>query len=205
MNGDLFYYLGVALAVLAVAVSFLGLRAHDFPGARAAMLGTLAVFLVLVIGTTTYAVVLARHEQEHRRAEIAHEAGAEAEHAGAEEIAAQETGGEGPDTASGADEEEAAAAEAGAQEAVTVEMLEYAFEPPEVTATEGETVTAQNSGAIVHNLTLLDGDEQLAATPDVDPGKSAELTVEVGPGDYEMVCTIPGHAELGMEGTFTVE
>jgi uncharacterized cupredoxin-like copper-binding protein len=29
--------------------------------------------------------------------------------------------------------------------------------------------------------------------------------VDFDPGDYEMICTIPGHADLGMDGTFTVE
>ena len=203
MNGDLFYYLGVALAALAVAVSFVGLRVKDFPRARAVSLGTLAVFLVLVVGTTTYAVVLARDEQEHRRAELAHEAEADAHEAGAEEIEAQQTGAEGPDTATPADEKPAADAGAGA--ATPVEMIDYAFEPPDVSAARGETLAVHNAGNVVHNLTVLDGDEELGATPDIEAGEEGELEVAFEPGAYEMVCTIPGHADLGMEGTFTVE
>ena len=205
MNADLFYYLGVALAVVAVAVSFLGLRAKDFPASRGAMLGSLALFLVLVAGTATYAVVLARDEQEHRRAELAHEAQAHAEEQGAEEIEAQQSGGEGPDTASPEDEAQAGAAAAGAGAATTVEMVEYAFEPAEVTVSEGDTIAAENAGELPHNLTVLDGDQELGATPDLDGGAAAELSADFPPGDYEMVCTIPGHADLGMKGTFTVE
>jgi plastocyanin len=196
VDPELFYWIGGALTVLAVVVSFLGLRQKDFPNSRGAMLGTLALFVFLVAGTTTYAVVNARDEQEHRRAELAHEAEALAE-AGEEETEAAETGAEGPDTASPADEAAAAA--------TTVSMSEYTFDPGEVSVAAGDTVSAPNEGQTVHNLTVLDGNEELGRTEDVDPGKSGELEVDFEPGGYDMICTIPGHADLGMEGSFTVE
>jgi plastocyanin len=200
VNPELFYWIGGVLALLAVVVSFLGLREKDFPGSRGVMTGTLAVFLVLVLGATTYAVVNARDEQEHRRAELAEESEALAEEAGAEELEAEQTGAEGPDTA-GTQDEQAAEGGGGAP----VAMTEYAFDPSDVSASQGDTVTAQNDGQTIHNLTVLDGNEELGATEDVDPGQSADLEVDFDPGDYEMICTIPGHADLGMEGTFTVE
>ena len=197
MDPELFYWIGGALAVLAVVISFLGLRKTDFPSSRGAMLGTLALFVFLVAGASTYAVVNARDEQEHRRAEIAHEAAALSEEAGAEADEAAQTGAEGPDTASPADEAAAAAS--------TVGMVEYAFDPSEASVAAGDTVTAQNDGETVHNLTVLDGNEELGATEDVEPGQSGELEADFKPGSYDMVCTIPGHADLGMEGTFSVE
>lgn len=198
MNPELFYWVGGVLAVLAVVISFFGLREKDFPTARGQMVGVLAVFFVLVLGATTYAVVNARDEQEHREEELAHESEELAQEAQVEELEAEETGGEGPDTApSGGEEGGAAATEVG--------MEEYEFIPSDVTAAAGDTVTAANDGQTVHNLTVLDGNEELGATEDVDPGQSGELEVSFDPGDYEMVCTIPGHADLGMEGTFTVE
>ena len=70
MNPELFYWVGGALAILAVVISFLGLREKDFPTSRGAMLGTLALFTFLVAGATTYAVVNARDEQQHRRMRV---------------------------------------------------------------------------------------------------------------------------------------
>lgn len=199
MNPELFYWIGGVLAVLAVVTSFFGLREKDFPGTRGQMLGTLAVFFVLVLGATTYAVVNARDEQEHRDEELAAESEEATQESQAEELQAEQTGGEGPDTAA-PDEEPA-----GGQAASEVGMQEYEFIPADVTAASGDTVTATNDGQTTHNLTVMDGDEELGATDDVDPGQSDELKVNFDPGDYEMICTIPGHADLGMEGTFTVD
>lgn len=100
-----------------------------------------------------------------------------------------------------APEEEAAGGGGGAME---VSMTEYAFDPKDATAAQGDTITATNDGEIPHNYTIeADGDE--VTTGDVDPGSSGEVTVDVDPGDYDVICTIPGHAEQGMVGTITVE
>jgi uncharacterized membrane protein YecN with MAPEG domain len=67
-NGDLFYVCGIALAVSAVLVSFIGLRVKDFPG-RAAPLVALW-FVVLVGGSATFAVLHAKDEQAAKKAEL---------------------------------------------------------------------------------------------------------------------------------------
>ncbi len=220
MEPELFYWIGGALTVAALIVSAIGLRSENFPPSRGVMAGVIGIFVFLVVGSTTYAVVNARDEQAKHRAELAHE---QAE-AGAEELEAEETGAEGPITgdegaAEQAGEEASAGAEgeagppdvAGGEEPTgvggesTVAMTEYAFGPDAVTVKAGASVTAENEGATVHNLTLFDGEDELAGTEDVDPGQSDTLEVEVDPGTYEMVCTIPGHEDLGMAGEFTVE
>src|SRR5215211_5830967 len=66
-----FYIIGIALAVTALAVSFIGLRFQNFPPNRAALLGGVAVFVILVGGATTFAWVNAEDEQEIRDEEIA--------------------------------------------------------------------------------------------------------------------------------------
>jgi plastocyanin len=99
-------------------------------------------------------------------------------------------------------EEEAAGGGGGG--ASTVGMTEYAFDPSDLTASQGDTITATNDGELPHNYTIeANGDE--VTSGDVDPGSSGELTVDVDPGDYDVICTIPGHAEQGMTGTITVE
>jgi plastocyanin len=93
----------------------------------------------------------------------------------------------------------------------TVEMTEFEFEPNDLTASQGDTITAENTGSTVHNLTIEEGSDpeqastEVAATPDVDAGQSGELTVDADPGEYSIVCTIANHRELGMIGTIRIE
>lgn len=67
-NETLFYVFGIALAVSAVLVSFAGLRVKSFPG----KLGPLVVlwFVVLVGGSTTFAVLHAQDEEHEKKAEL---------------------------------------------------------------------------------------------------------------------------------------
>jgi plastocyanin len=93
----------------------------------------------------------------------------------------------------------------------TVEMTEFEFEPNDLTASQGDTITAENTGSTVHNLTIEEGSDpeqastEVVATPDVDAGQSGELTVDADPGEYSIVCTIANHRELGMIGTIRIE
>jgi uncharacterized cupredoxin-like copper-binding protein len=41
-------------------------------------------------------------------------------------------------------------------------------------------------------------------TPLINPGSSATLKVTLKKGTYKYLCTFPGHAALGMKGTFKV-
>jgi nitrite reductase (NO-forming) len=41
-------------------------------------------------------------------------------------------------------------------------------------------------------------------TPLLKPGSSATLKVTLKKGSYKYICTFPGHAALGMKGTFKV-
>lgn len=89
-----FYIVGGVLVVLALVISFVGMRREDFPstGALRGILGLVTLTVVLVC---TGAVVLARDEQETRRAENAEAAKeAEAETEANEEATATEGEGE---------------------------------------------------------------------------------------------------------------
>jgi mono/diheme cytochrome c family protein len=66
-----FYIFGIALAVTAVLVSFVGLRFEKFPPSRGVLFAGIAVFVVLVGAATTYAWINAEDEQEIRDEEIA--------------------------------------------------------------------------------------------------------------------------------------
>jgi plastocyanin len=93
----------------------------------------------------------------------------------------------------------------------SVKMDEYSFDPDTVVAKQGDTITVENGGAIAHNLTVEQGPDpkkkskKLAGTSTFLPNKSEKLKVDIKPGKYVMVCTVAGHRELGMVGTFTVK
>jgi plastocyanin len=92
----------------------------------------------------------------------------------------------------------------------SVKMDEYSFDPETVTVKRGDTIEVENVGAIAHNLTVEQGPDpkekskELAATSSFLPDKTEKLEVDIKPGEYAMVCTVEGHRELGMVGTFTV-
>ena len=60
-----FLIFGIALACFALIVSFVGLRSKNFPS-KGALIGLLALAVVLVAGTMTYAVKLSVEEQHER-------------------------------------------------------------------------------------------------------------------------------------------
>jgi plastocyanin len=99
---------------------------------------------------------------------------------------------------------------AGGGAATSVEMTEYEFIPNDLTVSSGDSLSLENTGEIPHNLTIVEGEPEaggteLAASDDFPGGESGEMTVDAEPGEYGILCTIPGHAEQGMTGTITVE
>jgi plastocyanin len=87
----------------------------------------------------------------------------------------------------------------------TVEVVatDFAFEPSSLTldAAGEHTVTLRNDGEFPHALAFDDRDE---ATGNVDPGASAEVTVDLEPGSYTIYCPVGDHRDQGMEGTIVV-
>jgi uncharacterized cupredoxin-like copper-binding protein len=84
-----------------------------------------------------------------------------------------------------------------------VTATEFALTPSalEVPAGAPFTLTFVNKGNIDHDVTIAAATLHLAAAP----GNTAEGTFTIDqPGSYEMVCSIPGHAEAGMKATLTV-
>jgi uncharacterized cupredoxin-like copper-binding protein len=62
------------------------------------------------------------------------------------------------------------------------------------------TFVFTNIGHVLHDFKI-NGKQ----TPLIQPGKMAKLVVTFkNKGTYPYLCTVPGHAEAGMKGVFTV-
>jgi uncharacterized cupredoxin-like copper-binding protein len=88
-----------------------------------------------------------------------------------------------------------------ASTSVAVHMREYAFTLSTRSAPVGTVVfRITNDGRAPHNFSIAG-----RSTRDLAPGRSTKLSVTfatAGPEPY--LCTLPGHAENGMQGTFTI-
>jgi plastocyanin len=94
--------------------------------------------------------------------------------------------------------------EAAAGKKVTVVEVEYKITMPKTTLTAGSyTFEVENKGKIPHNLTIA-GPGATERTQDISAGKSASLTVELKPGNYDFYCSITGHKQQGMDQKVTV-
>ena len=92
---------------------------------------------------------------------------------------------------------------AGPPAKVTFNMREFAFDTTTDIVKAGMvTITGKNKGNSVHNLVFK---TVKGKTAFIQPGKSFKLVVKLAPGSYAYVCTIPRHAENGMQGVLVVK
>jgi plastocyanin len=87
--------------------------------------------------------------------------------------------------------------------AFNAEEKEYAIALDKTQIKAGSiTFNVKNVGTLPHNLSIK---ELNKTTPDIDAGKTATLTVDLAPGTYTVICAVPGHEQLGMHVTITVQ
>jgi uncharacterized cupredoxin-like copper-binding protein len=94
-------------------------------------------------------------------------------------------------------ESEAKGAGATAEKGVTVQVQEKEFKitvSPQTVHAGTVTFVVKNAGKVPHNLTIQGG----KATPNINGGGSAKLTVTLKKGTYTLYCSVPGHRQLGM-------
>ena len=225
---ELFYPIGIGLTLLAVLISFWGLRNNDFPTSKGMLAGGIALFAVLVFATMATGVKNAQEEQDHRENEEAEEAAQEAE-LEKEKTQAEEAGQPGGGEAGQQLQEEGAAAQggtaggggaaggakggapSGGAPSGTLDLKApadgtLAFEPDSLDASAGEvTIKFTNPAAIEHDVHVEQDGQDVAASDVVSGGDSTEASADLEAGDYPFYCSIPGHREGGMEGTLTVD
>ncbi len=105
--------------------------------------------------------------------------------------------------------------------AITIDMEAMdtlAFSPADLTVPTGAevTVTLKNAGGLEHNFILTSGNSDPLTVSDADAlggvksgnlagGDTVTFTfIAPEPGNYQYVCTIPGHAAGGMVGTMVI-
>jgi uncharacterized cupredoxin-like copper-binding protein len=103
---------------------------------------------------------------------------------------------------------------------LNVVATDFAFTPAELTVAAGEEVslTLTNNGSVEHEWVIMEAGYRMTTPFDDDdePHVYWEGAVAAGesmtfaftapsePGEYQVVCGIPGHVEAGMTGTLTV-
>jgi uncharacterized cupredoxin-like copper-binding protein len=89
-------------------------------------------------------------------------------------------------------------------QATTVQATETEFKIalPSTSLKGGKiTFDVKNGGKIEHDLAIKGTSDKTKLIP---PGGSAELTVTLKPGKYELYCSVPGHEAAGMKLNVTV-
>jgi plastocyanin len=96
---------------------------------------------------------------------------------------------------------------------IGMRLDEYRLMPQAVSAPAGELrLIIRNLGILPHNVAVEtipeigsdDPVEEIARTATVHGGLRAEVTFDVRPGTYRLVCTIGNHDDLGQAGTLIV-
>ena len=113
-----------------------------------------------------------------------------------------EAGGAGasaPATSPGASGQHAGGDTLGVLEITSIDL---GFAPKELIVDEpgAYEVRLTNDGAIPHDITFPDGQTAVA-----EPGEAASVTVDVPADGLHFICSIPGHADAGMQGTIGVK
>ncbi len=195
-NATVFYVVGVALAVSAVVVSFIGLRVEKFPGRFTPVV--VLWFVALIAVTATFSVLNGKDEQEARASEVA-AAGEEFE----EEEESPIDAGEGEGGAKA--KPEAAAKGPGGTLKLAADSTQIAFDTTTLTSKPGKvTIDFDNPSALEHDVAIEQDGKEIAISETITEAETS-VTADLTPGTYTFLCTVPGHAEAGMQGTLTIK
>jgi plastocyanin len=194
LNGTGFYVLGICMATLALTVTAIGLRDSNAFSSNAMARAGILLFVVLVIGTTTFAVRYSKDEQTDRRAELAAEQ--------AKEGAAQ---GGAPSGKQPAGKKQPAVKGPGGTLKLSADQTQIAYATKALSSKPGKvTIDFNNPAPIQHDVAIAEGSQEIARSPLIAQS-STSVATDLAPGKYVFYCTVPGHREAGMEGTLTVK
>jgi plastocyanin len=82
---------------------------------------------------------------------------------------------------------------------------QLAFDKTELSAKPGKvTIDFDNPSPIPHNVVIMKDGKELAGFEPIAEGEE-EVSADLEAGTYTFICSVPGHAPAGMEGTLTVK
>lgn len=89
---------------------------------------------------------------------------------------------------------------------VGVVLREFEFEPRPLKVKAGKVrFLLMNRGSVEHDFMIPEVMQAMEHEKDlVQPGKNKTIEVDLKPGRYQVVCTVPGHREAGMTVTLEV-
>jgi len=88
---------------------------------------------------------------------------------------------------------------------LAADRTQIAFDKTELSAKPGKvTIDFDNPSAVPHNVVIEKDGQELAGFEPITEGQK-EVSADLEAGTYTFICTVPGHAELGMQGTLTVK
>jgi uncharacterized cupredoxin-like copper-binding protein len=78
------------------------------------------------------------------------------------------------------------------------------FAPKSLTVPANTDVTLRitNKGKLPHDVTIMGTSY---ATAKIASGETVELTLNLAPGAYTFICTVPGHKQAGMVGSIVAQ
>ena len=202
-SDTVFYIVGSCLAATALVVSFLGLRDVKFPGRAYPFV--ILLFAVLVATAMAFAVRTGKDESAARAAENAQEASAQGGGATAQAPSGGPQGGPAQQGGGGAPQPAAPNGPGGNLKISTDPSGQLAFDTKSLSSKPGKiTVAFTNPQQIAHNFAIEQNGKLLGQTPLIT-ASSAKQTFDLAAGSYTFLCTVPGHAQAGMQGTLTVK
>ena len=83
-----------------------------------------------------------------------------------------------------------------------VSMVDYGFDPSDLTVPKDSVIFVVNNGKVPHSWIV---PKVGVGTQDLPPGGTQELDLTgIPPGTYHVTCDLAGHAALGSVGTITI-
>ena len=170
-----YYVLGITFVLFAFGLFAIGMTRENFPPTPRG--GRVVMAVAGLIAVVTFGVLLGTTEKEHPREEAAEKKAEEAKAKGEEAGKPAPAGG-----------------------AVQIVEKEYSIAlPAGDTLKSGKLEFAvDNQGKIPHDVEIENAPKK-PKTPLIDPGKKATLDADLKPGKYTLICTVPGHEQLGMK------
>ena len=110
-------------------------------------------------------------------------------------------------TPAAGDTSSASAQTTGQSTQVQATLREWAIDLNQSEVAAGKiTFVVTNTGRMQHNLTVVDDSGVLGQTPTFGPSDGPQtLEVDLKPGTYTLICSLPGHASRGQKTTLVVK